>query len=88
MDEHEPIRECLEFRIKHEQAHSDRDKRIDDHIKESDCIGGYRDRVGELERSMRLVPYVTAACAFCGGLVAQIVPQIGVALADFIGRIG
>ena len=63
-------------------------KVYDRHLEESDSRGGYRDRVGELERSMRLVPYVTAVCAFCGGLVAQIVPQIGVALADFIGRIG
>jgi len=62
-------------------------KQYDKHIEESDGRGGYRDRVGDLERSMRLVPYVTAACAFCGGLVAQIVPQIGTALADFIGRI-
>jgi hypothetical protein len=61
-------------------------KQYDKHLDESDSHGGYRDRVADVERGMRLVPYVTAACAFCGGLVAQIVPQLGIALADLIEK--
>lgn len=59
----------------------------DKHLEESDKAGGYRDRVADLERNMRFVPWTTALCAFAGGLVAQVVPQLGIAVANFISRL-
>lgn len=81
MDEHDCVKReewgMLREKLKH----------YDSHLDEANKTGGFRDRVSDLERSMRFVPWTTALCAFCGGLVAQIVPQLGVAIADFIAKI-
>ena len=60
-------------------------EQYDKHLADSDGRGGYRDRVADLERSNKLMPYVCAGCAFCGGLCAQIAPELCNAIAHFIG---
>ena len=60
-------------------------KVYDRHLEESDSRGGYRDRVADLERSNKLMPYVCAACAFCGGLCSQVAPELGHAVAFLVG---
>lgn len=60
-------------------------EQYDRHLADSDGRGGYRDRVADLERSNKLMPYVCAACAFCGGLCSQVAPELGHAAAYFVG---
>ena len=57
-------------------------KQYDKHLDDADCKGGFRDRVGSLERGMQLVPYICAACSFFGGLLGKAAPD---ALNNLIG---
>lgn len=49
-------------------------KKTDDHIEEADRPGGVRDRVSNLEKTMKIMPWTAMACGFFGALIGKISP--------------
>lgn len=72
--------------IKQEQwgALGEKLKQYDRHLEDADAKGGFRDRVCDLERSNKLMPYICAVCAFCGGLLGRSAPDAVNAIASAI----
>jgi hypothetical protein len=60
-------------------------KKTDAHIDEADRTGGVRDRVSNLERTVKLMPWIAMGCGIFGAMIGKLSPVAFDILVRFIG---